>query len=194
MMICSVYQARNMALGAKRNIIFSIFRYQLNKMRSFATLTITLLSLYHHCNGFYSHITNLPRHHGVPAEVTVKIARVDITLITLGAMNKDDTAEEETKTVNYHPLRLANVAIALALASTIGASSGIAYEYSQPSTTASSSMTSSSTQLGASYSDSDFADFSLPSYQDVASAEINTNLKGGKELMGDQYKYKATTR
>ena len=53
-------------------------------------------------------------------------------------------------------------------------------------------MTSSSVQLGASYSDSDFADFSLPSYQDVANAEINTNLKGGKELMGDQYK--ATTR
>ena len=111
------------------------------------------------------------------------------SITPLGATNNDDgTAEEEAKTVNYNPLRIANVAAALALVSTIGASSGVAYA----SMTASSSMTSSSVQLGASYSDSDFADFSLPSYQDVANAEINTNLKGGKELMGDQYK--ATTR
>ena len=161
-------------------------------MRSFAILTITLHSLYHHCNGFYSPITALPRHHGVPAVETMKIAE-SRSITPLGATNNDGgTAEEEAKSVNYNPLRIANVAAALALVSTIGASSGVAYEYSQPSMTASSSMTSSSVQLGASYSDSDFADFSLPSYQDVANAEINTNLKGGKELMGDQYK--ATTR
>lgn len=34
-------------------------------------------------------------------------------------------------------------------------------------------------------SDSDYADFSLPSYKDVSSAEINTNLKGSKQIFSD---------
>jgi hypothetical protein len=34
-------------------------------------------------------------------------------------------------------------------------------------------------------SDSDYADFSLPSYKEVSSAEINTNLKGSKQIFSD---------
>ena len=52
----------------------------------------------------------------------------------------------------------------------------------------SSSVTSSSVQLGKSYSESDFADFSLPSYQDVTAAEVNSNLKGDKDLLGEKFK------
>ena len=33
--------------------------------------------------------------------------------------------------------------------------------------------------------DSDYADFSLPSYEAVSSAEINTNLKGSKQIFSD---------
>ena len=39
--------------------------------------------------------------------------------------------------------------------------------------------------LTLSLSDSDYADFSLPSYKEVSSAEINTNLKGSKQIFSD---------
>ena len=49
-----------------------------------------------------------------------------------------------------------------------------------------SSSSSSSSFVVAGYSESDFTDFSLPSYKDVSAAEINTNLKGGKLLFGEE--------
>jgi hypothetical protein len=47
------------------------------------------------------------------------------------------------------------------------------------------SMMSSIPTLTVSLSDSDYADFSLPSYEAVSSAEINTNLKGSKQIFSD---------
>lgn len=46
-------------------------------------------------------------------------------------------------------------------------------------------MMSSIPTLTVSLSDSDYADFSLPSYEAVSSAEINTNLKGSKQIFSD---------
>ena len=48
--------------------------------------------------------------------------------------------------------------------------------------TATSSSSSSSIVVSAEYSSSDFTDFSLPSYQDALKAELNSNLKGDKQL------------
>jgi len=47
------------------------------------------------------------------------------------------------------------------------------------------SMMSNIPTLAVSLSDSDYADFSLPSYKEVSSAEINTNLKGSKQIFSD---------
>ena len=46
-------------------------------------------------------------------------------------------------------------------------------------------MSSIRTLTVVSLSDSDYADFSLPSYEEVSSAEINTNLKGSKQIFSD---------
>lgn len=42
-------------------------------------------------------------------------------------------------------------------------------------------------------SDGDFADFSLPSYEKATSAEVNTNLKGDKFLLGEASKAYSST-
>ena len=47
------------------------------------------------------------------------------------------------------------------------------------------SMMISIPTLTVSLSDSDYADFSLPSYKEVSSAEINTNLNGSKQIFSD---------
>lgn len=94
-----------------------------------------------------------------------------------------DVTSKETKKVD--PLQhVATIAATLALGWTIGTAPSVAYDYSTPT----SAMTSSSVQLGGNYKDSDYADFSLPSYQETVAAELNSNLKGGKELLGDDYK------
>ena len=48
-----------------------------------------------------------------------------------------------------------------------------------------SMMMGSIPTLTVALSDSDYADFSLPSYKEVSSAEINTNLKGSKQIFSD---------
>mmetsp|Transcript_29478 Transcript_29478/g.59278 ORF Transcript_29478/g.59278 Transcript_29478/m.59278 type:complete len:204 (+) Transcript_29478:48-659(+) len=52
--------------------------------------------------------------------------------------------------------------------------------------TAPSSSSSSSFMVSAEYSSSDFTDFSLPSYKDALTAELNSNLKGEKNLFGEE--------
>eukprot|EP00978_Attheya_sp_CCMP212_P042316 scaffold255728_cov51-Attheya_sp.AAC.1 len=80
--------------------------------------------------------------------------------------------------------KAASIAATLALGWAVGASSSLAAPTSSNDWTPASSGGGSSSFVVA-LSDSDFADFSLPSYQDVSAAEINTNLKGGKQLFGE---------
>jgi len=78
------------------------------------------------------------------------------------------------------PHNVASMAATLALGLTIGASSVTAAP-TMDSGWAPTTSTSSSFMVA--YSDSDFADFSLPSYKEVTNAAINSNLKGGKNLL-----------
>lgn len=55
-----------------------------------------------------------------------------------------------------------------------------------PTASSSSSSSSSSFVVSAEYSSSDFTDFSLPSYQDTLAAELNSNLKGNKQLFSGE--------
>jgi len=111
---------------------------------------------------------------------------------SLFAINNDDVNSKK-KDIIDHQLhnKVASIAATLVLGLTIGTTSSIAYDnygsLSHKDITVSNNMlTSSSVQV--SYSNSDFVDFSLPSYQDVAAAEINSNLSGGKDLLDDKYK------
>ena len=87
--------------------------------------------------------------------------------------------------------KVAGIAATLALGWTVGVGSSIAApttiplgsDWTSPSTPLSSS--SSSSTLVVAMSESDYADFSLPSYKEVTTAEVNTNLKGGKQLFGE---------
>lgn len=56
-------------------------------------------------------------------------------------------------------------------------SPSLASPFINPTATSSSSIV-----VSAEYSSSDFTDFSLPSYQDALKAELNSNLKGDKQL------------
>ena len=144
-------------------------------------------SLSYHCNGF-SPLVQHKNNNGLSA-ATEKERQPSLFAITHHNDNSDERIVQLPKVASI----AATATLALSVL-TMGASSSVAvYDYHQsplPTTTiTSSSITSSTIQLGAaSYSESDFADFSLPSYSDVASAEINTNLKGGKDLLDDQYK------
>ena len=150
-------------------------------------------SLSYYCNGFSPlvQVQHKNNNNGLSA-ATEKERQPSLFAIT---HHHNDNSDE--RVVVQLPNKVATIAatttLALSLITIMGASPSVAaYDYHQsplPTTTiTSSSITSSTIQLGASYSESDFADFSLPSYSDVASAEINTNLKGGKDLLDDQYK------
>ena len=113
---------------------------------------------------------------------------------TLFAINNDDINSKKNDSIDHQlQNKITSIAATLVFGLIIGTTSSIAYD-SYPSLTSnkdiisSSTLTSSSVQLSASYSSSDFVDFSLPSYQDVAAAEINSNLSGGKDLLADKYK------
>eukprot|EP00542_Grammatophora_oceanica_P017327 CAMPEP_0194048470 /NCGR_PEP_ID=MMETSP0009_2-20130614/27374_1 /TAXON_ID=210454 /ORGANISM="Grammatophora oceanica, Strain CCMP 410" /LENGTH=205 /DNA_ID=CAMNT_0038694333 /DNA_START=65 /DNA_END=682 /DNA_ORIENTATION=+ len=148
-------------------------------MRSFAIL-LSLNSIFHGVVGF-SHV--------VPTALTSRTSTSALFAIT--HHHDSDINPKEMRKVDNPLHNIASIAATLALGWTLSISSSIAYDCSPPPTTeVSSSITSTSVQLagGGSYSDSDFADFSLPSYRDVAAAEINTNLKGGTDLLGDEFK------
>ena len=153
-------------------------------------IVISLQSLSYYCNGFSPlvQVQHKNNNNGLSA-ATEKERQPSLFAITHHNDNSDERIVQLPKVATTIA---ATTTLALSL-TIMGASSSVAaYDYHQsplPTTTiTSSSITSSTIQLGASYSESDFADFSLPSYSDVASAEINTNLKGGKDLLDDQYK------
>ena len=154
---------------------------------SHLAIVISLQSLSYNCNGF-SPLVQHKHNNGLLAATEMQMQQSSLFAIT--HQHNDDCDERAVQLPKVSTVAAA--ALALSLTMMMGASSSIAYDYqhSQDTTTSTtSSVTSSTIQLGAaSYSESDFADFSLPSYSDVASAEINTNLKGGKELLDDQYK------
>ena len=111
---------------------------------------------------------------------------------SLFANNNDDVNPKKKDVIDYQlHNKVASIAATLLLGLTIGTTSSIAYD-GYPSlsntdiTVSNNMMTSSSVQL--SYGNSDFVDFSLPSYQDVTAAEINSNLSGGTDLLADKYK------
>lgn len=132
----------------------------IDAMRSF-TLVLSLQSL-SHCAGF-SLVTTPPHHVSNPS--------------ALFATNGDGRQGD------FHH-KAASIAATLALGWAVGASSCLAAPSSSNDWTTSASSTSSSFVVA--LSDADFADFSLPSYQDVTASEINTNLKGGKLLFGEE--------
>lgn len=80
--------------------------------------------------------------------------------------------------------KVTGIVATLALGWSLGVSSGVAAPASTHDWTPSVSSGGGSSFVVA-YSDSDFADFSLPSYKEVSAAEINTNLKGGNQLLGE---------
>jgi len=91
------------------------------------------------------------------------------------------------KQVGYHH----SVASIAATVAVLGWSvcSGSSMAYSPVETSSSidpSDMVGGGSSVVVALSESDFADFSLPSYQEVNAAEINTNLKGGKLLFGEE--------
>ena len=153
-------------------------------------IVISLQSLSYYCNGFSPlvQVQHKNNNNGLSA-ATEKERQPSLFAITHHNDNSDERIVQLPKVATTIA---ATTTLALSL-TIMGASPSVAaYDYHQsplPTTTiTSSSITSSTIQLGASYSERDFADFSLPSYSDVASAEINTNLKGGKDLLDDQYK------
>ena len=154
-------------------------------------IVISLQSLSYYCNGF-SPLVQVQHKYNINglSAATEKERQPSLFAITHHNDNSDERIVQLPKVATTIA---ATTTLALSLITIMGASPSVAaYDYHQsplPTTTiTSSSITSSTIQLGASYSESDFADFSLPSYSDVASAEINTNLKGGKDLLDDQYK------
>ncbi len=60
--------------------------------------------------------------------------------------------------------------------------------------TAASSSIGSSFVVAAEYSSSDFTDFTMPSYQEALTSDLNTNLKGGKRLFGEEASSESSTR
>jgi hypothetical protein len=82
--------------------------------------------------------------------------------------------------------RAAGIALALTLGWAVGSSPSLAFpSLADPSP--SNHMAKTSSTFIVALSDSDFADFSLPSYQEVSAAEINTNLKGSKQIFSDGF-------
>ena len=151
-------------------------------------IVISLQSLSYYCNGF-SPLVQHKHNNGLLATTEKQMQQSSLFAITHHHQHNDDCDERAVQLPRVSTVAAAALALSFTMMS---ASSSVAYDYQHSPDTATSttsSVTSSTIQLGAaSYSESDFADFSLPSYSDVASAEINTNLKGGKELLDDQYK------
>jgi len=131
-------------------------------MRSFAFLGLGLQCLV--CSGF-SPVKTAPRH--------------DVSNPSRSAL----CATNDDRGVDFQR-KVAGIAATLALGWAVGASSSIAAPALINDWTPASSGASSSVVV--SFSDSDFADFSLPSYKEVSSAAINTNLKGGNQLFGEE--------
>mmetsp|Transcript_16905 Transcript_16905/g.48572 ORF Transcript_16905/g.48572 Transcript_16905/m.48572 type:complete len:193 (-) Transcript_16905:92-670(-) len=92
--------------------------------------------------------------------------------------------------VDHLQRKVAHIAATLALGWAVGAGSS----HAAPLSSNDWSSTTSSSSFVVALSDNDFADFSLPSYGEATKAEVNTNLKGDKYLLGEASKsYSATS-
>mmetsp|Transcript_23518 Transcript_23518/g.50966 ORF Transcript_23518/g.50966 Transcript_23518/m.50966 type:complete len:194 (-) Transcript_23518:117-698(-) len=133
-------------------------------MRSFA-FVLSLMSLSFQCTDGFSTLAKTPSH-----------TMSNPSRTALSATNDDRKVDFRHKA--------ANIAATLALGWAVGSSSSLAAPLSSNDWTAASSCGSSSSFVVA-FSDSDFTDFSLPSYKEVTDSAINANLKGGKQLFGE---------
>ncbi len=134
-------------------------------MKSLSVVLLTLQALCHCTEGFSLVATKSP-------------SSSRRTTVLCATQTKNE--ENISKGVNVVG---ATIAVAMALGWSVASSPSQAAPLNNDWTSTASMMRSSSFVVA--LSESDFADFSLPSYQDVTSAEINTNLKGGKMLFGE---------
>mmetsp|Transcript_14160 Transcript_14160/g.21884 ORF Transcript_14160/g.21884 Transcript_14160/m.21884 type:complete len:203 (+) Transcript_14160:62-670(+) len=135
-------------------------------MRFFAFLLSLQTLSSNYCNGFTHSAT-------ISAQRAVDGTSSPTSLKSVNVNQQEDSASK----VSVNIAATTTLAIGLWAMST---SPSLASPLINP--TASSSSSSSSFMVSAEYSSSDFTDFSLPSYQDALTAELNSNLKGDKQL------------
>ena len=111
------------------------------------------------------------------------------TTLTRATEGASDSAPTSLKSVNINQQEDSAKKMSVNIATTTSLALGLWAMSTSPSLaspfinpTAASSSSSSSIVVSAEYSSSDFTDFSLPSYQDALKAELNSNLKGDKQL------------
>lgn len=103
--------------------------------------------------------------------------KTTLTRAAEGASLKSvDINQQEDSAKNMSVNIAATTSLALGLWA-MSTSPSLASPFINPTATSSSSIV-----VSAEYSSSDFTDFSLPSYQDALKAELNSNLKGDKQL------------
>ena len=151
-------------------------------MRFFFFAFVLQQTVSHYCNGFstYSATTTSSSHQSVDGRMS-NPSSSSLFVAT-------DGNHQQEEAVNKVAVSIATTTAATAF--TLGlwamnASPSLAEPLANPMPAVISSSSSSSFVV-AGYSESDFTDFSLPSYKDVSAAEINTNLKGGKLLFGEE--------
>ena len=139
-------------------------------MKFFAfVLSLQTLSS-HYCNGFSYSASSSQR----------AVAGLSNPSTSLKSVN----INEQEEYANAMSIRIASsTTLALGLWA-MSASPSLASHPMNPA--AASSQSSSSFVVAADYSSSDFADFSLPSYKDALTSPINANLKGDKQLLGEE--------
>mmetsp|Transcript_29479 Transcript_29479/g.59279 ORF Transcript_29479/g.59279 Transcript_29479/m.59279 type:complete len:208 (+) Transcript_29479:48-671(+) len=141
-------------------------------MRFFAfVLSLQTLSI-NYCNGFTHSATATSTHRAVDG-----VSHPPSALKSVNINQQEDSANKVSANI------AATTTLALGLWA-MSASPSLASPLMNP--TAPSSSSSSSFMVSAEYSSSDFTDFSLPSYKDALTAELNSNLKGEKNLFGEE--------
>ena len=134
-------------------------------MRFFAFLLSLQTLSSNYCNGFTHSAT-------ISAQRAVDGTSSPTSLKSVNVNQQEDSASK----VSVNIAATTTLAIGLWAMST---SPSLASPLINPTA---SSSSSSSFMVSAEYSSSDFTDFSLPSYQDALTAELNSNLKGDKQL------------
>ena len=173
-------QVEQLADGRRNTVIVpTLNRIEVSTMRFFFAFVLQQ-TVSHNCNGFsstYSATTTSSSHHSVDGRIS-NPSPSSLFVAT-------DGNHQQEEYVNKVAVSIATTTAATTL--TLGlwamnASPSLAEPLTNPTVISSSS----SSFVVAGYSESDFTDFSLPSYKDVSAAEINTNLKGGKLLFGEE--------
>lgn len=138
-----------------------------HSMRFFAFLLSLQTLSSNYCNGF-TH------------SATISAQRVDVDWTSSPTSLKSVNVNQQEDSASKVSVNIAaTTTLAMGLWA-MSASPSLASPLMNP--TSSSSSSSSSFVVSAEYSSSDFTDFSLPSYQDALKAELNSNLKGDKQL------------